>query len=47
MDRHKRIIDCTLLEILSLGKQLIDYYFNKLELYEKSFSDIELKQEEE
>jgi hypothetical protein len=29
MDRNKRIIDCTPLEILSIGRQLIDYYFYK------------------
>ena len=29
MNRNKRIIDCTPLEILDLGKKLIDYYFEK------------------
>lgn len=32
MDRNKRIIDCTPLEILSIGRQLIDYYFSKKEI---------------
>ena len=27
--RSKRIIDCTAVEILDIGKQLIDYYFEK------------------
>lgn len=29
MNRNKRIIDCTPNEIFNLGKQLIDYYFEK------------------
>ena len=29
MNRNKRIIDCTPNEIYNLGKQLIDYYFEK------------------
>lgn len=33
MNRNKRIIDCTPLEILNIGKQLIDYYYSK-EFYE-------------
>ena len=33
MNKNKRIIDCSIGEILDLGKQLIDYYCSK-ELYE-------------
>lgn len=29
MNRNKRIIDCTPNEIFNLGRQLIDYYFEK------------------
>lgn len=33
MNRNKRIIDCTPGEIYSLGKQLIDYFFEKEKQY--------------
>ena len=41
MNRNKRIIDCTPLEILNIGKQLIDYYYSKefYEVKEKSKKD--------
>jgi len=29
MNKNKRIIDCSMGEILDLGKQLIDYYYSK------------------
>ena len=33
MNRNKRIIDCTPGEIYNLGKQLIDYFFEKEKQY--------------
>ena len=40
MNRNKRIIDCTPGEIVSLGKQLIDYYFERKKYIEDPISAI-------
>jgi hypothetical protein len=40
MNRNKRIIDCTPNEIFNLGRQLIDYYFEKREYMKNPLSAV-------